>query len=152
MRIALGSTVTLHYSLAFKDGTVVASSAGDEPISIRVGEGTLDRTLELALLGLRAGQSQTLSLMPGQAFGQRDSEAQRWIERSLFPPDMALQPGLVVQFDGPAGEAVAGTLRALEPDRVLVDFNHPLAGHEVRFSVDILSVETPPEDLPDDET
>ncbi len=110
MQIGMGSTVTLHYSLAFRDGTVVASSFWEEPLCITIGEGALHRTLELALLGLRAGQTQALALMPGQAFGERDAAAECWMPRKAFPADIALEVGSIVEFDGPDGKALTGAL------------------------------------------
>jgi FKBP-type peptidyl-prolyl cis-trans isomerase SlpA len=135
--------VTLHYSLALGDGTVVDSSEGGEPLQLVVGAGDLDETLEMALVGLRPGESQTVTLMPGQAFGVPDPQARQWMVRDSFPADMTLETGAVIGFSGPDDEEVAGTVIGLEDDRVLVDFNHPLAGREIRFSVEILSVEKP---------
>ncbi len=143
MQIGIGSRVTMHFSLKLADGMLVESSFDDQPLSFVVGDGTLDRGLELALIGLREGDRQTLTLMPGQAFGVRDDKAIQLIERDLFPADMQLQPGQIVGFTGPDGEELAGAVLEIQNRLVKVDFNHPLAGREIEFETLILEVDEP---------
>jgi len=144
-QIQPGSRVRLHLALRLADGTVAESSFGDEPLEIVIGAGALAPGLELALYGMRPGQRQTLTLHPGQAFGNRDPEAVGWLPRSRFPANMKLEPGALVGFTGPEGEEVAALVVAAEADRVQMDFNHPLAGKPIIFESEILSVEPPPE-------
>ncbi|HFD80820.1 MAG TPA: peptidylprolyl isomerase [Gammaproteobacteria bacterium] len=139
--IGMGSRVTLHLELRLQDGMVVESTFGDEPLSLVLGDGTLDRGLELALLGLRAGDRQTLTLMPGQAFGTRDQAAVQVVERARFPRDMSLEPGQIIGFTTDEGEELAAAVVAVDGDEVTVDFNHPLAGRQIEFEVEILSTE-----------
>jgi FKBP-type peptidyl-prolyl cis-trans isomerase SlpA len=143
MQITLGSLVTMHFSLKLADGMTAESSFGDEPVKFRVGDGTLDRGLELALIGLRAGDHQRLTLMPGQAFGQRDQDAVQWIDRALFPDEMELHTGQIVGFSGAGGEELAAAVLEVGDEKVRVDFNHPLAGREIEFEARILDVEDP---------
>ena len=143
MQITFGSTVTMHFSLALSDGTLVESSFGDQPLLFVLGDGSLDRGLELALMGLTEGARQELTLMPGQAFGERDESAIQSIPKSRFPVDMDLEPGQIIGFTGENGEEIAGAILAMEDQDVTVDFNHPLAGREIRFDVQILAVENP---------
>ena len=143
MQITIGSKVTMHFALRLADGTVADSSFDDEPVNFVVGDGALDKGLELALIGLRPGDRQTLTLMPGQAFGTRDDAALQWDDRDSFPADMALEEGQIIGFTGRAGEDIAGAVVEIQDQRVRVDFNHPLAGREIEFEVEILSVEDP---------
>lgn len=138
-----GSRVRLHLAIRLADGTVAESSFGDEPIELVIGDGTLVHGLELALYGMRAGQRQTLTLAPAQAYGERDGDAVGWLPRAQFPADMALVPGALVGFCGQHGEEVAALVIAVEDDRVQIDFNHPLAGKPIVFEAEILSVEPP---------
>ncbi len=146
MQITVGSKVTMHYALRLADGTLADSSFDDEPVSFVVGDGVLDKGLELALIGLRPGDRQILRLMPGQAFGVRDESALRWVERDRFPPDMQLESGQIIGFSGEgAQDDVAGAVIEIQDRRVRMDFNHPLAGREIEFEVEILRVETQPD-------
>ncbi|GMQ83510.1 MAG: FKBP-type peptidyl-prolyl cis-trans isomerase [Gammaproteobacteria bacterium] len=134
----------MHFALRLADGMLVESSFDDEPVSFVMGDGTLDRGLELALLGLVADARQTLSLMPGQAFGMRDEAALQQVQKAQFPEDMVLEKGQIIGFTGEDGEELAGAIIEIEDEQVKVDFNHPLAGREIEFEVHILAVENPP--------
>ena len=144
MQITIGSRVTMHFSLKLADGMLVESSFDDQPLSFVVGDGTLDKGLELALIGLREGDHQVLTLMPGQAFGRRDENAIQLVEKTRFAPDMKLEPGQIVGFSGPDGEEIPGAVLEIQDDQVKVDFNHPLAGREIVFESLILEVTNPP--------
>ena len=144
MQITIGSRVTMHFSLKLSDGMLVESSFDDQPLSFVVGDGTLDKGLELALIGLREGDHQVLTLMPGQAFGMRDETAVQRVEKSRFPADMQLEPGQIVGFSGPDGQELAGAVLELQDQHVKVDFNHPLAGREIVFETRIIEVTNPP--------
>ncbi len=144
VQITIGSRVTMHFSLKLSDGMLVESSFADQPLSFVVGDGTLDRGLELALIGLREGDRQVLTLMPGQAFGMREEEAIQRVDKSRFPADMRLEPGQIVGFSGPDGEELAGAVLEVHDQAVKVDFNHPLAGREIIFESLIVAVTNPP--------
>jgi len=90
---------------------------------------------------LKAGASQRLVLQPEQAFGVHDPGKRHRLARSEFPPDMALEPGLIIGFDTPAGDELPGTIVSLADDTVEVDFNHPLAGRVVVYEVEIIAVD-----------
>jgi FKBP-type peptidyl-prolyl cis-trans isomerase SlpA len=142
MRYAVnaGSTVTLHLSLMLEDGTVAESTFDDEPLTFVMGDGTLVHGLELALYGLRSGDTQRLALYPEQAFGPHDPERIHLLPRGGFPADMELTPGNIIAFDTPEGEEIAGTVLSLDDRTVEIDLNHPLAGRRIVFDVEIIDV------------
>ena len=138
--INVASTVTLHLSLTLEDGTVAESTFGDEPLTFTMGDGTLVHGLELGLYGLQAGDSPRLTLHPEQAFGRRDPDRVHRLPRADFGAGIDLEPGLIVGFETPDGEELPGTVLSLDADSVEVDFNHPLAGRNVIFDVEIIDV------------
>ncbi len=135
-----GSRVSLHFSLSLTDGTP-AFDTEDEPLSCTLGDGTLLPGLELALYGLRAGEEQTLTLTPEQAWGERQQELIKDMPRGDFPAQADLEPGQILAFSLPDGEETMGTVLAVEDDKVLVDFNHPLSGQDVVFYAKMLEVD-----------
>ena len=139
--IGIGSRVTLHYTLSLEDGMVADSTREGEPLRFTLGDGSLIEGLELALLGLRAGERQCLAIPPQTGFGFRDPEQVHELPRRDFPAHIPLEEGLIIGFSTPSGEEVPGAVLAVGKDSVTVDFNHPLAGHEVTFDVEILAVE-----------
>jgi len=138
--IEAGSTVTLHLSLTLENGSVAESTFDNEPLTFTMGDGTLVRGLELALYGLRSGDTQRLALYPEQAYGVHDPERIHRLARSGFAADIELLPGNLVVFDTQEGEEIAGTVLSLDEQMVEVDLNHPLAGRRLVFDVEILDV------------
>jgi FKBP-type peptidyl-prolyl cis-trans isomerase SlpA len=139
-KINLNSLVLLHYSIAMTTGAVVESSFEEEPIQITMGSGQLTDGMELAIIGLKEEDEQTLTLTPEQCFGFRDSDNIHDMPASEFPTDMKPEPGLSFSFGTPEGDEVPGTVRKVNDDHVEVDFNHPLAGQSLVFTVEILGV------------
>jgi FKBP-type peptidyl-prolyl cis-trans isomerase SlpA len=135
-----GSTVTLHLRILLEDGSEALSTFGEDPVELVMGDGTLQPGLELALYGLKPGEEQTLKLMPEQAYGLRDPGLIQHLPRTDFGSDFEPETGQIVAFQLPDGDETAGTILDVEEGRVEVDFNHPLAGHAITFSVEILEV------------
>ncbi len=141
--IVPGSHVTMHFSITLPDGTEAASTFEDEPTSFIIGDGSISEGLELALYGLSAGDEQSLTLQPEQAFGPRDEAKVHPMPRANFGPEIELEPGLIIGFTTPDGNELAGIVQEVHEQDVLMDFNHPLAGMEVIFRVEVLEVTAP---------
>jgi FKBP-type peptidyl-prolyl cis-trans isomerase SlpA len=145
-RVHPGAFLTLHYRLAGADGTPwVDTFADDKPATLSLGMGQLAPELERHLLGLAEGDSAEVELPPGAAFGQRNPELLQRVKRSLLHEmgerDTEYAVGDVVAFPTPDGQGqYAGVVRECAADWLLFDFNHPLAGQPVRFSVKLLGV------------
>ena len=138
--IMRGSLVTLHLSLSLFDRSEVISTFGEEPSTLRIGEGAMVPTLEMAIYGLKAGEEHTFELTPEQAYGPRDEQLVRMIPLGEFPEEIEPERGQIISFTSEDGEEIPGTVVLVEKDQVKVDFNHPLAGNFVIFRVKILSV------------
>ena len=139
-QINQNSHVTLHYRIALTDGTELESSFGDEALEFIMGEDTLTEGMELALLNLKTGDKQTITLTPEQTYGQRDPDNIHDLNPADFPADMTPEKGQVIAFDTPAGDDINGIVVDVQKDKVSVDFNHPLSGNDLVFEVEILKV------------
>jgi FKBP-type peptidyl-prolyl cis-trans isomerase SlpA len=141
-----GSFLTLHYRLAGPDGTELVNTFGARPATLSLGAGQLTPVMEDLLLGLTAGSHETFELAPGIAFGARKPELVQRVARSLLSQltddaGQAFEVGDVVQFPRPDGEpGFAGLVREVGDDWLLFDFNHPLAGQQVTFEVELIEV------------
>ena len=133
------SAITLHFALLLEDGSEVDSTFGKKPAQFNYGDGNLLPSVEAKLLGLRAGSTETFTLAPEEAFGQRNPGNIQYFPRSQFV-DMALEIGSVLSFADAAKAELPGVVTAIDGDRVEVDFNHPLAGRSLLFKVEILAV------------
>ncbi|MEJ2359920.1 MAG: FKBP-type peptidyl-prolyl cis-trans isomerase [Gammaproteobacteria bacterium] len=141
--IGPGSRVTMHFSLRFTDGYVADASEPGEPLTFVMGEGSMVQGLEMALYGLKAGDKQTVELDPLHAFGFADPENVYTMPRNEFAPELPVEVGTVMAFSTPSGQEIPGLIREVKDDDVLVDFNHPLAGHDVIFEVEIVDIKPP---------
>jgi FKBP-type peptidyl-prolyl cis-trans isomerase SlpA len=138
--INMHSLILMHYSISLTNGSVIESSFDDEPVEVTMSHGDITEGMELALFGLKEGDSQTLTLTPDQGFGIRDEGNIHDMPLSDFPEDLPPEIGLSYSFESPEGDEIPGTVTALKDDMVEIDFNHPLAGQEIVFSVKILGV------------
>ena len=139
-----GSRVKLHFSITLEDGMVAESTFDDDPIEVVIGQGDLHEGLERALYGLKTGTSRSMDISPEQGFGRPDPDARHLLSRDEFPPDLDVEPGVIVLFTTPAGDEVPGTILRVDGNELEVDFNHPLAGRKINFSVEILMVSNEP--------
>jgi len=141
MTIKPDDEVVLHCSITLKDGTVAENTFGDEPIRIIMGnEDVLISGLQLALYGLKVGDKESVIIDAEDAFGPTDGEAIQDMPLSDFPEEMKPEAGQIIAFSTPDGDEIPGAVVEVGEQTVQVDFNHPLAGHEIRFEAEILDI------------
>lgn len=140
LTIGPGTQVTMHFSLSLEDGTVVDSNFEGDPVTFTVGDGNLMPGFEQALYGLSAGEEHELVIPPEQGFGQHNASNVQTVDRSDFPADVPLEEGLVMTFADAQNNELPGVVVSFDETTVNIDFNHPLAGRDVTFSVKILDV------------
>lgn len=137
--IGEGKRVTLHFSVSLMDGSVVDTTKEKEPATFNVGDGNLLPGFEQSIFGLKAGDKRSIYLQADQAFGQHNEKNVQHMQRSRFS-DMALEEGLVLSFADPGGGELPGVVKKLTEELVVIDFNHPLAGNDLTFDVEIINV------------
>ncbi|OQX37053.1 MAG: peptidylprolyl isomerase [Oceanospirillales bacterium LUC14_002_19_P2] len=138
--IADGSKVTMHFALRLESGEVVDSTFTGKPASFVVGDGNLPDAFEALLHGMKEGSAETFTVLPEQSFGQPNPQNVQELPRGQFDSEMALSEGLVVSFADNSGSELPGVVTAFDDERVTIDFNHPLAGKNLLFQVEILEV------------
>ena len=136
-----GSRVSLNFRLSLADGTLAEASAPGEPWTVTLGRGDLFEALELCLLGLRAGERRRYEIPAHQAYGPASDDVIHTLPRSTFPSELGVEAGQVIGFTTPAGQEIPGQVLSVTDTEVTVDFCHPLAGHDLVFEVEILTVE-----------
>ena len=138
------SFLTLHYRLASVDGADIVSTFDENPATLQLGEGQLAPFLEAVLIGLPEGAEQTFDLPPEQAFGPRNPDLVQKVSRATLSENSSIDEdykiGDLVEFAAPSGGKFAGVLRQIDAGDALFDFNHPLAGQPVKFSVRIIGI------------
>lgn len=138
--IGPGKRVTLHFSVLLLDGAVVDSTLERAPATFTVGDGNLLPGFEQSLFGLKAGDKRSILLEAANAFGPHNPDNIQVMRRGQFSRDMTLEPGVVVSFADKSKAELPGVIVAADDNEVTVDFNHPLAGKDLTFRVEIINV------------
>ena len=138
-RIGAATQVTLHFAIKLDNGDVVDSTFDKEPATFTVGDGSLLPGFEQALYGLKAGDKRSLPIGPEQGFGQGNPQNIQVMPRAQFA-DMELSEGLLIIFNDAAIAELPGVVKAFDANQVTIDFNHPLAGKDLTFDVEIIDV------------
>jgi FKBP-type peptidyl-prolyl cis-trans isomerase SlyD len=139
--------VTFHYTLRDPAGRVLDSSAGGEPVSYLEGAGQIIDGLDAELRAAAAGARQRVLVPAARAYGARDPAQVQRVKRATLPIDGELRVGDQFQTDTDRFAPVV-TVAAIEGDEVLLDANHPLAGVDLLFDVEIVAArEATPEEL-----
>jgi FKBP-type peptidyl-prolyl cis-trans isomerase SlyD len=133
-----GKVVQIHYSLS-TGGQPLESSRGGEPLTYLHGAQNIIPGLEKAIAGRGPGETLSVDVPPAEGYGERNRPERQEVPRVAFPPNVEIQAGMrfVTESDG---EAVPVWVDEVTEDTVYIDFNHPLAGHTLRFDVEVLTV------------
>ena len=133
--------VELHFSLKLADtGELVDSTFEKKPAELVIGDGNLPAAFEAVIHGTRAGERKIERIEPKDGFGQHNPSNVQRIPKDQFDPSVELSEGLVVSFQDKAKSELPGVVSTIDDTMVTVDFNHPLAGRDLEFEVEILSV------------
>lgn len=139
MQITANSVVSMHYTLTNPTGEVLDSSQGKDPLAYLHGHGNIIPGLEKQLEGKAAGDKLVAEVPAAEAYGEHNKDLIVDATRSQFPEDVDLQPGMRFQAQTPQGPRIA-QIESIEGDTVKVDTNHPLAGVDLKFDVEIVEV------------
>ena len=130
--------LTFHYTLRNRDGRILDTSRGAAPLSCLEGTGQIIEGLEESLLRMAEGETRQVVVPPERGYGLREAELVQKIPRDRLPVD-DVKVGDQFQT-GPDRSAPVVTVVAIEGDEVLLDANHPLAGEELHFEVEVVAL------------
>lgn len=144
-RITYGSQVELHFEVSLENGTLIDSTySRPKPVTLVIGDGNLLEGFEKVLMNLTAGDTRTAHLSPDEAFGQWNADNVQHFSPVQFARAGGVpQVGMLVEFEDKSRTTLAGVVSHVSDDDIEVDFNHPLAGQNVLFKVQIFKVIPP---------
>lgn len=141
MKVQNGANVSVHYRGTLSDGTEFDNSKiRGQTLSFQVGSGKMLPGFDRAVVGMTAGQTKNINLPPTEAYGPRIPDAIQAVPKTAFGEDFEFLVGEVVQGNGPQGPFLA-KIQEERDDDVLLDFNHPLAGKELNFEIELVSID-----------
>jgi len=135
-----GDTVHFHYTGTLADGSVFDSSQGREPLSFTLGSGQIIPGLDAAIAGMAVGEAKTVTIPADQAYGAHNPANVQSIPRDQIPPNIPTEPGTQLQMQTPDGQAIPVRVAAADAQTVTLDANHPLAGQDLTFAVEIVAL------------
>ncbi|HEX8171982.1 MAG TPA: peptidylprolyl isomerase [Thermoanaerobaculia bacterium] len=136
-----GDTVHVHYTGTLDDGSVFDSSHDSEPIVFTLGAGEVIPGFETAIEGMSAGEKKTQRIEAGNAYGEHRDELVFQVSRDQMPEDGDVEVGDMLRVGFPDGSTAAVQVAAIEGDSVTLDANHPLAGKNLTFELELVSIE-----------
>lgn len=140
MKVKNGHTVNVHYKGTLNDGTEFDNShVRGEPLNFEVGSRRLIRGFSEAVLGMKKGETKNVTIPIDAAYGPHNPEAIQAVPKQAFAEGMQFEIGGTVQGNGPRGPFLA-RIQGVNDETVTLDMNHPLAGEELNFEIELLSV------------
>jgi peptidylprolyl isomerase len=140
MAATAGDTVRVHYTGRLDDGTVFDSSEGRDPIEFTLGTQAVIPGFESAVCGLEVGERRTVVIRPEDAYGPYHHDRVVVVGRDRFPAELSIEPGMVLRAQGERGDLMV-TVTDITGDQVTIDGNHPLAGKQLTFDVELEELE-----------
>jgi peptidylprolyl isomerase len=135
-----GDKVQIHYVGRLDDGTVFDSSEGRDPLQFTLGEGEVIPGFESAVQGMASGDQKTTTIPSEQAYGPRQDELVLDVPRAQLPDDIKPEVGQKLRMRTADGQSFVVQVVEVETERVRVDANHPLAGQDLIFDIELVAI------------
>lgn len=134
-----GDTVRVHYTGTLEDGTQFDTSRGRDPLTFTMGEHTVIPGFETAVAELEEGGTAKVTIPAADAYGERIEEAKQKVPVEAFESGLP-QVGWGVELQGPDGQRVNAMVTEVAKEYVVLDFNHPLAGQDLTFDLELVKI------------
>ena len=135
-----GDTVKIHYTGTLDDGTQFDSSAGRDPLEFKLGSGQVIPGFDKAVEGMAVGDEKTVNIQPEDAYGPRNDQMVQEVPKSALPDDLEPEEGMGLQARGQDGQVLNLTIISVGDDAITVDGNHPLAGQNLNFDIELVEI------------
>ena len=135
-----GDTVRVHYEGQLSDGTIFDSSLEREPIEFILGQDTVIPGFEQAVIGMEVGESKDISIPPEEGFGDYSEDLVVNIEKTILPPDINPELGMQLEVSSEEETPRVFTIADIAEDSITLDGNHPLAGQEIAFKIELIEI------------
>ncbi|MBR9652591.1 FKBP-type peptidyl-prolyl cis-trans isomerase [Thalassovita aquimarina] len=139
-QVKTGDTVRIHYTGTLTDGSVFDSSEGRDPLEFEVAAGQIIPGLDAALPGMTVGEKKVVEVPCAQAYGEANPQAVQAVPRAEVPADLPLEVGTQLQVQTTEGQVLPVTIVEVTEEAVTLDANHPLAGKDLTFAIELVSI------------
>ncbi len=143
--VALTDTVTIAYTATLENGELIDKSPEDKPVTLSIGGGKLFKAVEACLFGMEPGETRRINVQPEDAYGHHLQELVQKVPLANFKGKSKLEPGMILaltmQKNG-ENHKIPATVVSVDEETVTVDYNHPLAGQVVVYTVTLVGINT----------
>ena len=141
VQVKSGDKITVHYTGKLTDGTLFDSSAGREPLAFEVGSGMVIVGFDEGVTGMTIGEKKTVQIPVEKAYGAMDPNYLAVFNKVEIPSDIPYEVGMQLNMhqDG-TGQVAQVTVTEITPDSITLDANHPLAGKDLIFDIELVGV------------
>jgi peptidylprolyl isomerase len=139
-QVKAGDTVKVHYHGRLTDGTTFDSSEGREPLEFEVGTGSVIKGFDDGVTGMTVGDKKTIEIPVDDAYGPKDPSMVVEFPIANFPEDMKPEVGMRLNMTNGSGQVIPVVITEVNPDNVILDANHPLAGEDLIFDIELVEI------------
>ena len=135
-----GDAVKVHYTGMLEDGTVFETTEGGDPVEFTVGRGEVIPGFDSAVEGMEPGEKKSVDVDHDEAYGPYFKEMAVEVTRDQLPPDMEPELGMQLELEQPDEENIIVSIIDIKDDKIMLDANHPLAGHNLKFEIELVEI------------
>lgn len=139
-QVKSGDTIKVHYHGRLTDGTTFDSSEGREPLEFEVGSGMVIRGFDDGVTGMAVGEKKTINIPVDNAYGPKNPEMIIEFPRNQFPEGMTPEKGMRLNLNNAEGHVFPVVIAEVKDDVVILDANHPLAGEDLIFDLELVEI------------
>ena len=139
-QVKSGDKVKVHYHGKFTNGETFDSSAGREPLEFEVGSGMVIRGFDDGITGMQVGEKKTINISFDEAYGPKNPDMVIEMPKDRFPKDMEIEVGMPLAMNDGQGQQFQVIIVDIKDDLVLLDANHPLAGQDLVFDLELVEI------------
>ena len=139
-QVKSGDTVKVHYHGKLTDGSTFDSSEGREPLEFEVGSGSVIPGFDEGVTGMQVGEKRTVTIPCEQAYGVKQEDMLMEFPMDRFPEEMEPEVGMQLNMSNGAGQNFPVVIREVRDTTVLLDANHPLAGEDLTFDLELVEI------------
>lgn len=135
-----GDKIRVHYTGRLRDGTVFDSSEGRDPLEFEVGAGHVIEGFDNGVLSMSPGEKKHVEIPAAEAYGERSAELEFKVPREQLPAELEIEVGVPLQVQQPDGSTFMVMIAKVEGDEITLDANHELAGQDLIFDLELVSI------------
>lgn len=139
-QVKSGDTVKVHYHGKLTDGTTFDSSEGREPLEFEVGSGSVIPGFDTGVTGMQIGEKKTVNIPVDEAYGPKQEDLYMEFPIDRFPEDMKPEVGMQLNMSNGSEQDFPVVIAEVHDDTVILDANHPLAGEDLTFDLELVEI------------